>query len=147
MEAEQVFLHRLARALPENIILAQVPLSHFLGVKEGFSNWEWNQRIKQMSVNFLICRKDSSIIAAIELDDSSNSQNQKRERDKKKDQVIRAAGIVLIKCDLRHIPTEQGIRELIGRLDHPQSQDDQRRNARRLKDRREVELSGKDEPR
>ena len=82
-----------------------------------------------MSVNFLICRQDSSVIAAIELDDSSDNQDQHRERDKKRNQVIRAAGIVLIRCDARRIPTEKAIRELIIALGHPQAQDNQSKSA------------------
>lgn len=141
MEIEQIFFHCLTRALPENIVLAQVQLSRFLGVKKGFSNWGWNMRIKRMSIDFLICRKDSSIIAAVELDDSADNQDKNHERDKNKNLAIKAAGIVVIRCDVRRIPTEKAIHELVMALDHPQSQDNQRKSVRRLRDRREVEFS------
>lgn len=100
-----------------------------------------------MSIDFLICRLDSSIIAAIELDDSSNNQGRNRERDKEKDQAIKAAEIVLIKCDIKHLPTEKAFRELVIKLNQPQSQDSQRRGTHRLRDRREVEFSGGNEMR
>lgn len=147
LEIEQLFFYRLSKALPESIVLAKVPLSRFLGVKNGFSTWKWNEQIKRMTIDFLICRLDSSIIAAIELDDSSDNQDKNLKRNKEKDQAIKAAGIVLIKCDIKHPPTEIAFRELVIKLDRPKPQDGQRKSARRLGDRREVEFSGGNEPR
>lgn len=66
-QPEQVLYHRLLKALPEHIVLAQVQLSRVLGVKLGHNFHEWNNSINRMSLDFVVCLKDSTIVAAIEL--------------------------------------------------------------------------------
>lgn len=66
---EQVLYHSLVEALPDHIVLAQVQLSRFLGVNKGENFHAWNNRINRMSADFLICTKDTSVVAVIELDD------------------------------------------------------------------------------
>ena len=65
---EQLLYHRLVRALPEHIVLAQVQASRVLGVKKGYRFHEWSNRINRLSYDFVVCGKDSTVIAAIELD-------------------------------------------------------------------------------
>ena len=72
-KTEIMFYQRLTEALPDLVVLAQVPLSSFLKVDSTqidpkFSK-RWFSPISQQSVDYLICRKDFSIIAAVELDD------------------------------------------------------------------------------
>jgi len=64
--------HRLVKALPNHIVLAQVQVSRVLGVKKGFRVHEWNNRINRLSYDFVICDKAATVIAAIELDDKSH---------------------------------------------------------------------------
>ncbi len=64
-QPEQVLYHRLVAAMPECIVLAQIQLSRVLGVKKGFNFREWNNRIDRMSLDFLVCLKDSTIVAAV----------------------------------------------------------------------------------
>ena len=56
-QPEQVLYHRLVKALPDHIVLAQVQVSRVLGVKKGFSFNEWNNRINRMSYDFVVCSK------------------------------------------------------------------------------------------
>lgn len=70
-QPEQVLYHRLVAAMPECIVLAQVQLSRVLGVKKGFNFREWNNRIDRMSLDFVVCLKDSTIVAVVELDDKT----------------------------------------------------------------------------
>lgn len=52
---EQVLYFRLVKALPESIVLSQVQLSRFLGVKKGSGNYQgWLNRINQTSADFLV---------------------------------------------------------------------------------------------
>src|SRR4051812_4861762 len=69
---EQVLYFRLVKALPEHIVLAQVQLSRFLGVKKGHSAQAWLNRINRMSADFVVCQKDATVVAVIELDDVSH---------------------------------------------------------------------------
>ena len=71
-QPEQVLYHRLIHALPEHIVLAQVQVSRVLGVKKGFNFHEWNNRINRLSYDFVVCGKDSTVIAVIELDDKTH---------------------------------------------------------------------------
>jgi hypothetical protein len=56
-QPEQVLYHRLVKALPDHVVLAQVQVSRVLGVKKGFGFNEWNNRINRMSYDFVICDK------------------------------------------------------------------------------------------
>ncbi len=71
-QTEQILYFRLVQALPEHIVLAQVQLSQLLGVKKGENFQAWNNRINRMSADFVVCNKDSSIVAVIELDDATH---------------------------------------------------------------------------
>jgi very-short-patch-repair endonuclease len=103
-EPEQVLYFRLVEALPEHIILAQVQLSRLLGVKKGNNNATWNNRINRMSVDFVVCNKDSSIVAAIELDDSTHQREDRQSADAKKDKALSSAGVRIVRWHVKSIP-------------------------------------------
>ena len=109
-DPEQVLYHRLVAAMPDCIILAQVQLSRVLGVKKGFPFHEWNNRINRMSLDFLVCLKDSTVVAAIELDDSSHDRSSRVEADAKKDQALASAGVAVIRWSVNAMPDEAAIR-------------------------------------
>ena len=73
-QPKQILYHRLVSALPECMVLAQVQLSQVLGVKKGFNYYEWHNRINRMSIDFLVCLKDATVVAAIELDDKTHER-------------------------------------------------------------------------
>ena len=113
-QPEQVLYHRLIRALPEHIVLAQVQVSRVLGVKKGSNFNEWNNRINRLSYDFVICGKDSAVIAAVELDDKSHNSSKRMSTDAKKDKASHDAGLRLIRWNVRSLPSEEIIRaELI----------------------------------
>jgi hypothetical protein len=107
---EQVLYFRLAKALPECIVLAQVPLSSFLSVKSGNNFQAWNNRINRMSVDYLVCLKDATIVAAIELDDRMHERPDSIKRDNKKNNVLRDANVNLIRWRASALPSEEEIR-------------------------------------
>jgi very-short-patch-repair endonuclease len=107
---EQVLYHRLVKSLPECIVLAQVQVSRLIGVKKGYNFHQWNNRINRLSVDYVVCKKDSTIIAAIELDDSSHQKLNRRETDRKKDRAFKAAGVPLMRWSVKALPDESAIR-------------------------------------
>ena len=109
-QPEQVLYHRLVSALPEHIVLAQVQLSRVLGVKQGFNFHEWNNRINRMSLDFVVCHKDSTIIAAVELDNKSHEKVSRKEADDKKGKALSSAGVALIRWQVNAMPDEAAIR-------------------------------------
>ena len=109
-QPEQVLYHRLIRALPEHIVLAQVQVSRVLGVKKGANFNEWNNRINRMSYDFVVCSKDSTVIAAIELDDKSHESKSRATTDEKKNKATADAGLKLVRWHVRSLPDEAQIR-------------------------------------
>jgi very-short-patch-repair endonuclease len=109
-QPEQVLYHRLVSAMPECIVLAQVQLSQVLGVKKGFKFNEWNNRINRMSLDYLVCLKDSTIVAAVELDEKSHEKQSRIEADKKKNKALSDAGITIIRWNVSDLPDEEKIR-------------------------------------
>ncbi|MGJ8621086.1 MAG: DUF2726 domain-containing protein [Methylophilaceae bacterium] len=103
-QPEQVMYHRLVEALPDKIILAQVQLSRFIGVNKGHDFNSWFNKINRMSIDFLVCEKDFSIIAAIELDDNSHNRPDRQDADDKKNKVLTAAKVRLIRWHVNSKP-------------------------------------------
>lgn len=110
-QPEQVLYHRLVAAMPECIVLAQVQLARVLGVKKGFNFNEWNNRINRMSVDFVVCLKDSTIVAAVELDDKTHEKASRVEADAKKEKALSAAGVALVRWQVSALPDENAIRQ------------------------------------
>jgi hypothetical protein len=112
-----VLYHRLSRALPEHIVLAQVQVSRVLGVKKGFNFHEWNNRINRLSYDFVVCGRDSTVIAAIELDDKTHDNAARARTDGKKNKAAADAGLRLVRWNVRALPSEEVIRaELLAPL-------------------------------
>lgn len=103
-QPEQILYFRLIEALPDHIILAQVQLSRFLGVRKGHNYQAWSNRINRMSADFVICKKDASIVAIIELDDSTHQKLDRQIADNKKDKALEAAEIKLVRWQAKSIP-------------------------------------------
>lgn len=110
-QPEQVLYFRLCKALPEYIVLAQVGLSRILGVKKGNNFGKWFNRINRMSADFVICSKDSTVVAVIELDDKSHAKIERQVADSKKDKALTSAGIKIIRWHVKNIPEEAAIRK------------------------------------
>jgi hypothetical protein len=109
-QPEQVLYWRLVKTLPDHMVLAQVQVASVLGVKRGFKFHEWNNRINRMSYDFVICKKDGSVVAAIELDDKTHDSAKRAETDAKKQQATEAAGLILVRWSVAKMPDEVTIR-------------------------------------
>lgn len=114
---ETMFYHQLVQALPDYIVLAQVQLSSFLKVDASRTEWKdcsrWFNPIAQQSVDYLICQKDFSIIAAVELDDQSHNSVKSIERDTKKNKNLHAASVPLIRWHAEAMPEAETIRQAV----------------------------------
>lgn len=103
-QPEQVLYFRLIQALPEHIILAQVQLSRLLGVKKGNNYQAWSNRINRMSADFVVCNKDSSVVAVIELDDATHQREDRQAADAKKDKALASASVRIVRWQAKSIP-------------------------------------------
>ncbi|WP_137936770.1 DUF2726 domain-containing protein [Chitinivorax sp. B] len=112
-EPEQILYFRLTQAFPDHIVLAQVGLSRILGIRKGADRQYWFNRISRMSVDFVLCNRDASIVAAIELDDASHQRPDRQAADEKKDRAVAAAGIRMVRFHVRNMPTVPRLRETL----------------------------------
>ena len=120
-QPEQVLYFRLVESFPAQIILAQVQLqlSQLLGIKKGYNHQAWLNRINRMSVDFVFCNKDTSIIAVIEFDDATHLRKARRIADTKKDKALSASGIKIIRWQVKAIPNVAEIQSsLLIQKDH-----------------------------
>jgi hypothetical protein len=104
---EQALYHRLKEALPDYEVLAQVAFSQLLTTAGGSKkeNWAKFATARQKVADFIICRKDFSIAAAIELDDKSHDIG----KDLKRDRMLEEAGIPTIRWNVRNLPNAKDI--------------------------------------
>ena len=114
---EAKFYRTLVQALPEYIVLVQVQLSSFLKVDQiqikRQDYYRWFNPIAQQSVDYLICTREFSVIAAIELDDKSHEKSEAIVRDTKKTKNLEAAKVPLIRWHAEAMPELDTIRKAI----------------------------------
>ena len=104
-DVEQVLYWRMVEALPDRVVLAQVQLSRFLGVKKGSGRLQWLNRINQKSADFVVCAKDFSVLAVVELDDSTHAQASRKKADEDKSKAISDAGLNLVRWHVKAMPS------------------------------------------
>jgi very-short-patch-repair endonuclease len=112
-QPEQVLYRRLVQALPQNLVFAQVQLSRFLQVRRGVPRLTWLNRINQMSADFLVLNPDTSVVAAIELDDASHDRSRRRDTDARKAHALQSAGVRLIRWHVKSLPDDVAIRAAV----------------------------------
>ncbi|WP_045727512.1 DUF2726 domain-containing protein [Xanthomonas sp. GPE 39] len=114
--SEQILYWRLIEALPENIILAQVQLSRFLGIRKGSGRIQWLNKVNQKSADFIVCNKDFSVLTVIELDDASHDRPGHHQADADKTKAITDAGLHMIRWHVKSMPNVAQIRDEISLL-------------------------------
>ena len=111
---ERTLHSTLVRALPDHVVLSQVPLSRFLKVPKRHSYAEWLRRLGYQSVDFVICDMNSHVVAAIELQPTANDLNERaRKRLKRIQRTLKAAEIPLLVWSEANLPTADAARAAI----------------------------------
>jgi hypothetical protein len=115
--SERQALDLLRRALPGYLVLSQVPLQRFIRVPTRNSYSLWLHKVGRQTADLLVCDYSSRVIAAIEIQPSQPT-DASRERQKRKAQVLKAAGIAMFVWDETALPSASKVRELfIAKLD------------------------------
>jgi hypothetical protein len=110
---EQTLYQRLIRAFPEHVVLSQVALSQLVGVKKGpHFRAVWN-RYNRLVADFVICSRDFSVVAVLELDDRSHDNPARQDADRRKAAICEAAGIPLHRLNVNPLPNEIELRGLL----------------------------------
>jgi hypothetical protein len=108
-DVEQVAYWRLKEACgADKVVLSQVAFSSFIKTKgrdkaarSGYA------RARQKVADFVICNKDFSIIAIVEVDDSTHSA----EKDKARDAITESAGIPTFRIEAKKLPSAEELKE------------------------------------
>jgi hypothetical protein len=110
-EPEQTLYWRLREAVPECVVLSQVTFSRFMtpDVRGRAQRRALFNRISSKSADFLVCLKDFTLVAAIELDDRSHS----RDRDTRRDEILASAGIPVLRFNVKEMPSVERLRTLL----------------------------------
>jgi len=66
-----------------------------------------------MSLDFVVCKKDSTVVTVIELDDASHEASERRAAEHKKDGALAAAGVPIIRWQAKSLPDIAAIRSAI----------------------------------
>lgn len=117
-DKEQVLYWRLIYTFPDHVILAQVALSQLLGVEKGTKNRQSvANRFRQLCADFVICERDFSALAVIELDGLSHDHPQRASADSRKAHAIESAGLTLIRINVADMPSEAALRAQLPAVD------------------------------
>lgn len=103
-DRERELFERLRTALPGYIVLAQVQVIQLLSFERGRWSRGLFNRMCQLSVDFVILRPDTSIVAAVELDDSTHDRADRRDADARKTHALQSAGVQLVRWNARALP-------------------------------------------
>jgi very-short-patch-repair endonuclease len=108
-ERERALYQRLVQTLPKHIVLAQVQLLQVLNFQRGRRSQAILNRISQLSLDFLILNPDTSIVAAVELDDATHARENRRKADARKSRALQSAGVPLIRWSAKSLPDAAAI--------------------------------------
>jgi Protein of unknown function (DUF2726) len=102
----------LSRALPDHLILAQVPISHFVKVPTRHSYVEWLRRVGHVCVDLMICDSTSNVLAVVEIRPADRVETERaRKRHMRVERVLRAAGIPLHVWNEALLPDPSAVRK------------------------------------
>lgn len=111
---ERTLHSTLVRALPDHVVLSQVPLSRFIKVPKRHSYAEWLRRLGYQSVDFVVCDMTSHVVAVIELQPTANDLNERaRKRLKRIQRTLKSAQIPLLVWSEANLPTADAARAAI----------------------------------
>jgi len=111
IRTEQVLFHRLVEALPNCVILAQVPISQLVGIDQGV-HWEgWFNKLSRKNADFVVCLKDFTVVCVIDLDDRTRERADGKRSDDDKDTALTGAGIKILRWKVADMPDVDTIRK------------------------------------
>ena len=104
----------LFNALPDYMILAQVPVSRFIRVPTRNSYTEWMRRVGQSCADLVVCDKGSQVIAVVEVRRPAPREGDRsRRRHERMDRVLRKAGIRVLEWNEEALPHPDTVREQV----------------------------------
>lgn len=96
-DAERSFYDQVRAAVPQYNVLCQVQIGQFVEVNDMPRRHAVRNRYDRLTADFVLCADDFRALLVIELDDSSHDRPERRAVDAKKDAVLDAAGIPVVR--------------------------------------------------
>ena len=110
--SERIALATLLRALPEYMVLAQVPMARFVSVPKRNSYADWLRRVGYQCVDFVVCDMRAQVVAVVELQ-APHPSELARKRLTRMSRTLRAAQIPLQVWREDALPSLEVAREVI----------------------------------
>jgi hypothetical protein len=111
---EAELYQRLEAMYPEHRIFVQVALSQLLEVVPGTRNRRsLRNQFQQLVADFVLCRRDWTVIAVIELDDASHAAANRQHADRRKTKAIESAGLRLVRIPAGPLPSGAALHRMI----------------------------------
>lgn len=86
--------HVLRRALPDHMVLGQVPVARFIKVPTRNPYSEWLRRVGSLCADLVVCDAQSQVIAVVEVRQPASAENERaRRRHARMDRVLDGARI------------------------------------------------------
>lgn len=112
---EIALYQRLLRAVPAMIVFSQVSMSQLFHIRGKNSHMQINE-IGKKSLDFVICRQDTSIVAVLEFNGPTHLTPERMRSDEKKKSALEQAGIPLLVICETPLPTAEELRKLLAPL-------------------------------
>jgi hypothetical protein len=113
---QQQLYARLVRAFPGHVILAHVGLAQLLDASAVIAAREAGPRPRQGTLDFVVCKPDFTAIAVVEIDGPGAHSDAQRYRDLRRDEILRTAGIKVLRVPAFDLPPEAALKALIAAL-------------------------------
>ena len=119
--SERKAYETVRRALPQQVVLSQVPLSRFLRVPTRHSYSQWVSRVGCLNADLVVCDQGSRVLAVIDIRPAQQS-GRARQRHERMTRVLRAAHINVLTWSEASLPTVAEVRTQMAPLlqDGPQ---------------------------
>jgi hypothetical protein len=110
---ERAAYQALRAALPEHLVMAQVPLARFLAVPRRNSYSEWLRRVGHLSVDLLVCDAGSHALAVVAIENPSRDNERSLRRRERMARVLRGAGVRMAVWKEGNVPDAETIRSWV----------------------------------
>ncbi len=104
----------LVKALPQHMVLAQLPVPRFIRVPTRNSYHEWLHRLSQLCADLVVCDASSQVIAVVEVRRPPGQDSERTlKRHARMDRVLRKAGIRVVVWNEDALPHVGTVREQV----------------------------------
>ena len=104
---------RLKDALPNHVVIPQLPLAAFIRVTTKKNPYAYFNRFDRLRADFAISDRGGRILAVVEVDGRSHDSPKQQQRDRTKSEVLTKAGIHLHRVNSKQLPEASEIPALM----------------------------------